>query len=275
MNIKIRTSSLINHITKTIGFQQDRGETLRELENEYFLNFEAQYISGLHPVRSKHLIDLLHDFLPIEDSLISLCDILEENSLFDFFINAPLFIKPDNKQDFYDKLGKYLSVKKFSDMVIALDGLLHIEPQIYWNNNKQVYDNAFNTGGIDLFAMTAIPSSKKKYLENFANNLGKNSSPKLNYLSQLEKELPQFVIKDTDVFILASCLQKYLKSRTAPVESYSGLEYLIKWFRTLDLSFVLSPKLLSNIELEYFVENINSFEIDEAKEIALYFQNIP
>lgn len=272
MNIKIRTRSLTNYISETIGFQQDRGEILRELENEYFLNFEAQYISGLHPVRSKHIVDLLHEYLPIEDSLISLCNVLEGNFLFDFFINIPLFIRSDHKQDIYDKLGKDLSAKKFSEMVIALDGLLHIEPQIYWNNNKQIYDNAFNIGGIDLFAMTAIPFSKENYLESIANNLGKDSYSKLNYLSQLEKKLPQFVIKDTDVFILASCLQKYLKLRTISVEFYSGLEYLIKWFRSINLSLTLSPKLLSNIELEYFVENINSFKINEAKEIALYFQ---
>lgn len=277
MNIKIRTSNLITHIVKTVGFQQDRGETLKELENEYFLNFEAQYILGLHPVRSKHLVDLLHETLPIEDSLINLCEILEDNSFFEFFSNVPLLTKANNKQNLYDKLGRYLSDRKFSDMVLALDGLLHIEPQIYWNNNKDIYNDAFNTGGIELFSMTTVPSTGQNHpildLENLANSLGDDFSSNLKFLAQLGRKLPKFVIQDTEVFLLASCLQKYLKSRTTPVDSYSGLEFLIKWFNILNLPLILSTQLLSNIEIKYFIENINSFELEEAKEIALYFQN--
>lgn len=277
MNIKIRTSNLITHIVKTVGFQQDRGEILKELENEYFLNFEAQYILGLHPVRSKHLVDLLHETLPIENSLKSLCEILEENSLFDFFSNVPLLAKINSNQNLYDKLGRYLSNRKFSDMVVALDGLLHIEPQIYWNKNKDIYNDAFNTGGIELFSITTVPSTGHNHpildLDNLANSVGDDFSSNLKFLAQLGRKLPKFVIQDTEVFLLASCLQKYLKSRTTPVDSFSGLEFLIRWFNILNLPLILSTQLLSNIEIKYFIENINSFELEEAKEIALYFQN--
>lgn len=277
MNIKIKTSNLIPYIEKTVGFQQDRGETLKELENEYFLSFKAEYIIGLHPVRSKHLVDLLHKLLPIEDSLINLCEILEENSLFEFFSNVPLLTNTNNKQNLYNKLGKYLSDRRFSEMVIALDGLLHVEPQIYWNNNKEIYNDAFNTGGIELFSMTTVPSTGQNHpildLENLANSIGDDFSSNLKFLSELGRKLPKFVIQDTEVFLLASCLQKYLKSRTTPVDSYSGLEFLIKWFKILELPLILSTQLLSNIEIKYFIENINSFELEEAKEIALYFQN--
>lgn len=276
MNIKIRTSDLLNYITKTVGFQQDRGEILRELENEYFLSFETQYTLGLHPVRSKHLVDLLHEFLPIEDSLLNLCKIIEEDYLFDFFISIPILTRPNNRHDFYDKLGKYLSDKNFSNMIVALDGLLHIEPQIYWNNNRDIYNDAFNTGGIELFSMTTVPSTGQNQpildLENLANSVGDDFGSNLKFLSQLGRKLPKFVIQDTEAFLLASSLQKYLKLRTMPVESYSGLEFLIKWFNIFNLPLILSTQLLSNIEIKYFIENINSFELEEAKEVALYFQ---
>jgi hypothetical protein len=277
MNIKIRTSSLISHINKTIGFQQDRGAILKELKNEYFLNLETKYISGLHPVRSKHLVDLLHNTLPIEDSLISLHNLLDENYLFNFFINVPLFIKANAKREFYDVLGKNLSEKSFSDMVVALDGTLHIEPQIYWENNRQIYDDVFNTGGIELFLTTTIPFTEGKSileLGNIADSLGENFSSNLNYLSQLREKLSKFTIKDTDTFLLASSLQRFLKLRNTPIDSYLGLEFLIKWFNKLHLPLGLSSKLLSNIEIEYFVNNINTFELEEAKEIALYFLNV-
>lgn len=50
MNIKIRTHALLKYIAENIGFAQDRGEILKELADEYCLNFENIFIGGLHPV---------------------------------------------------------------------------------------------------------------------------------------------------------------------------------------------------------------------------------
>lgn len=275
MNIRMRTSRIIEYISSTIGFQEDRGEILKELENEYFLNFETFYISGLHPVRSAHLKDLLHQSLPIGDSLINLYQILEDTYKHDYFINIPLLLISANREEFYNKLAKVLSQKDFSDMVIALDGIFHIEPQIYWERNKQIFNDAFGTGGIDLFSMTTIPFRREaiKELDNFVDSLGSEFSSNLNYLSQRAKELPFYTIKESDVYIFASCLQTALKHRKEGITSFSGLEFLMKWFNVLQIPLVLSPDILSNIRLDYFINNIYSYDLQEAKEIALYFQN--
>lgn len=47
----------------------------------------------------------------------------------------------------------------------------------------------------------------------------------------------------------------------------------MKWFNKLHIPLELSSHLLSNIELRSFFDNINSFDLQEAKEIALYFQS--
>jgi len=275
MNIRIKTSRIIEYISSTIGFQEDRGEILKELENEYFLNFETFYISGLHPVRSVHLKELLHQSLPIEDSLINLYQILDDTYKHDYFISIPLLLISDNRKEFYDKLAKVLSQKDFSDIVIALDGIFHIEPQIYWERNKQIFNDAFNTGGIDLFSMTTIPFRREAIteLDNLADSLGSKFSSNLNYLSQRAKELPLYTIKETDVYIFASCLQTALRYRKEAMTSFSGLEFLMKWFNVLQIPLILSPDILSNIRLDYFINNIHSYNLQEAKEIALYFQN--
>lgn len=275
MNIKIRTSRLIEYISNTIGFQEDRGEILKELENEYFLNFETYYISGLHPVRSAHLKESLHQNLPIEDSLINLYQTLDDTYKHDYFINVPLLLISDNRKEFYDKLAKVLSSINFSDMVIALDGIFHIEPQIYWERNKQIFNDAFNTGGIDLFSMTTIPFRREAIteLDNLANSLGSKFSSNLNYLSQKAKELPLYTIKESDVYIFASCLQTALINKRETITSFSGLDFLIKWFNILQIPLILSPDILSNIRLDYFINNIHSYDLQEAKEIALFFQN--
>ncbi|WP_449399202.1 hypothetical protein [Chryseobacterium wanjuense] len=69
LNIKLKTAKLLSHVKTEIGFEQDRGELLNELEKEYFLNFDGHFVEGLHPVRSQHLKDLLHKNIPVEESL--------------------------------------------------------------------------------------------------------------------------------------------------------------------------------------------------------------
>lgn len=52
LKIRLRTQRLSKHINDTVGFNGDRNEVYRQLEQEYYLNFDSFYIEGLHPVRS-------------------------------------------------------------------------------------------------------------------------------------------------------------------------------------------------------------------------------
>jgi len=271
MNIKIRTHALLNHIAENIGFAQDRGEILKELVDEYSLNFENAYIGGLHPVRSNHLVSILHENLPIEDSLTSLFPLLDNIYFSDYFISAPLYLNPSSKTEFYNKLGKILSQSSFNQMVIALDGVFHLESQFYWNNNRQIYDEACETGSVELFTISSVPFNDYAVLQldDLANTLDEMGAG-FRKLSKLTKQLPRFTVNETDVYQLASSIQKHLKCRDKKIENYVGLGSLAQWFKALNLSLTLNVDIFLKIDVAYFFENINSLELNETKEIATF-----
>ncbi|QHC84729.1 hypothetical protein AS589_07995 [Empedobacter brevis] len=266
LNIKLETKRLIAYIKTEIGFQQDRGILLRELEKEYFLNFDGQYVEGLHPVRSNHLKDLLHHNLPIEESLLNLLKIVDENYKHDFFINAPLLLTNSNKAFFYRGLASLLSEGEISDMVFALDGIMHGEPQRYWLSNKELFDEAYNTGGIELFSMATVPFTELNTLDELSRIMGERGRG-FQQLAELKMKLPIYSFESTDLVLFANALKDRLAKRTVPVTSYQGLEFLIKWFNELKLSFNLPF-----IQHKMLVDDLISMEIQEAKEFMLYSQ---
>lgn len=268
INIKLKTSTLLSFVSDRTGFQTDRDQILNELENEYFLNFNGQYITGLHPVRSEHLKDLLHTNLPLEDSLLNLYKIVDETAKHDFFIYAPLLLTANSKNEFYTQIAEVLSESKFSEMVYALDGILHGEPQRYWQENRQLFDDADKTGGIELFIMATVPFTKLDTLDELAGLLPAGLAGNMKYLSDTAKKLPTYTFDESDVVLFASALQKKLKERKNKIDSYEGLEFLIKWFKTLKLDFSIPISL----DADALANDLPKMEIQEAKELFLYIQ---
>lgn len=58
----------------------DFGELLKGMESEFFVqaNTVKGYVEGLHPIRSKHIVDKLHEFFPIDHTAISVIQIAEK-----------------------------------------------------------------------------------------------------------------------------------------------------------------------------------------------------
>ncbi|OPB86647.1 hypothetical protein BAS06_15740 [Elizabethkingia miricola] len=264
LNIKLETVRLLNYIRTEIGFEQDRGLLLNELEKEYFLNFDGQYVEGLHPVRSNHLKDLLHRQLPLEDSLFNLLKIIDDKYKHDFFINAP-FLLTNNKAIFYKGLANLLSEGEISDMVYALDGIMHGEPQRYWLSNRDLFDTAYNMGGIDLFSIATVPFTELNTLSEFSEILGEKGGA-FQQLAELKRKLPKYSFENADLLLFANALKDKLAKRISPVTSYGGLEFLFKWYNELKLALKL-PFVQTNIG----IDDLINMEIREAKEYMLYF----
>lgn len=266
LNIKLETTRLIAYIKSEIGFQQDRGILLKELEKEYFLNFNSQIVEGLHPVRSNHLKDLLHNNLPIEESMINLLKILNDDYKHGFFINAPLLLTNSNKSIFYNGLASLLSEGKISDMVYAMDGIMHGEPQRYWFANRELFDEVYSTGGIELFTMATVPFTELNTLDELSGIIGEKIHG-FQQLAELKRKLPTYSFENSDLVLFANKLKDRLAKRTTPITSYQGLEFLFKWFNELKLSFSL-PFLQNKI----LIDELTCMDIQEAKEFILYLQ---
>lgn len=266
LNIKLHTRSLINYIKSEIGFQQDRDIVLSELEREYFLNFDGQYIEGLHPVRSNHLKDLLHNNLAIEESLINLFKIIDRDFKNDFFVNSPLLLTDKGKASFFQELASFLSEGEISDIVLAFDGIMHSEPSRYWQSNKEVYDDAYDSGGIDLFNMVTVPFTQLDTLETLS-TINSDIQESVKNLAELKKKLPSYTFENSDIILFANLLKDKFQKRKSPISSYKGLQFLVNWFKELKI-----PISISFIGNEITIDNLISMDFQEAKELMLYFR---
>lgn len=264
LNIKLKTINLINYIRVDIGFEQDRGELLNELEKEYFLNFEGNFVEGLHPVRSQHLKDLLHKNLPIEESLKNLFKIITDDYKQDFFSNIPTLITDQNKTSLYNTLADAISEESFENIVLALDGVMHAEPKRYWRENKLMFDEAYKTGGIDLFSITSTPFTELTTLNDLAEIMG-DKGGNLRNLATLKNELSRFKFENSDVIIFAKALNSHLQKRLQSIDTYKGLGFLLKWYNSLQLPLSL-PLIKPDID------ELTIMDFQEAKEFMLFFQ---
>src|SRR3712207_9177371 len=78
------------------------------MENEFFIRIDGtqKYVEGLHPVRSQHITDKLHEFIEVENTalqVVSIADFVYRAKLFSCF---PRLIR--NKESFYLKLTEIL-----------------------------------------------------------------------------------------------------------------------------------------------------------------------
>jgi len=265
LNLKVETKILISYINKTILFEQDRGAVFQELESEYFIRFDQQYVEGLHPVRSEHIKDALHDFVSIADTLIVVYTLLGEDK-YDFFANAPGMLKDSEKPVFYKQLAGLLVNGAFTDMAAAFDGILHGEPQMYWLKNKSFFDQAHCGGGIEIFVYDSIPFANLKTLQKFGEMLGDDGGQNFRKLAEIAEKLPEYTLKDTGVSQFGSALSLALPSRTAPIVSYEGLEFLYKWFNKLELTFNLKIETTR----EHLIRQLVDLPVTESKDLFVY-----
>lgn len=262
LNLKLETVKLTQHIQSTIGFTTDRGEVLNQLEEEYYLKFGHDFVEGLHPVRSKHLADLLHNNVSLSESLLKLFLIINSDFIYDYFISVPTLLSENSKENFYSELAKNLVSDKFSNMVYAIDGLMHSEPYRYWAENKEVFDQVFEMGSLELFVGDTLPFDKLNSLKELNESIG-DQHPNLGVLLAKLDALSKYDILNSDVVLLTNKLSEELKNHTREVTSYKGLGFLVKWFKQLSVPVTLDIDI-SNKNL---LQILNTSSINESSEL--------
>ncbi len=235
LNIRISTSNLTEFIQNTVQFEEDRGEVYRQLEKEYFLKFSDYYVEGLHPVRSKHLVNALHETISLNDSLVSLFQIIEQGDVFDFFSNLAVDRNAEQIRGLYESLAPILTRKNFLWKVKALDGLLFFDVHSYWKTNQSAFDEVFKTGALDLFVMDMIPFKKLGVLENLGNTLSGEIGNGFRDLFQRKENFSEFNLKSTEVWKFACSIEDQLPCQYESIKDYDSLNFLVGWFAALDI----------------------------------------
>ncbi len=268
LNIKIQTKKLTKYIQDNIGFKSDRERIYTLLEKEYFIKFDNKYIEGLHPVRSEHLLKILHNFIQIEETATNLLKIIDDKYIYEYFILISKYIDND-VNDFFEKTSQIISQKSFSTIVDAVDGLMHFEAYNYWLENKEIFDEVYKNGFVNLFIMDTLPFFKLNTIKSLNDTI---QTPVFGYLIKKLDELSIYSTQNSNIYKFVLQLSRNITSFTNQSLSYDKVNFLIKWFRQLNInfkqSFEFDEKGLLNI--------LQNEKIEESRALFnfLYTQNI-
>lgn len=268
LNIKVQTKKLTKYIQDSIGFKADRERIYTLLEKEYFIKFDNKYIEGLHPVRSEHLLKILHNFISVEETAINLLKIIDDKFIYDYFILIFNYIESE-VNDFFEETSQIIAQKSFSVMVDAIDGLMHFEAYNYWLKNKRIFDEIYEKGLVNIFIMDTLPFTRLNTIKNL-NDIAQ--TPVFDYLIKKLDELRIYSTQSSNIYKFVFQLSQNITNFTNQSFSYDKVNFLIKWFRQLNISFKQSfdfdEKSLLNI--------LQSEKIEESRALFnfLYTQNI-
>lgn len=268
LNIRLKTNTVSQYLNNKFQHAIDINELYRQLENEYYLKFGDIYIEGLHPVRSSHLLSILHSHILPDETLLGILRMIDEQLIYDFFMNTSLHF-PLLTNEFFENAAKIMATRKPSEMVFAIDGLMYYEPIKYWNQNRSIFDSAAVSGGIELFVYDSVPFNKLNILENFSQSLSDDMNSNIKHLLAKSKTLGEYSFAESNILIFTQALCSEITKNTQ-TKDYEGLTFLFKWFKRLGFDF---PELI-NFDDTQILKFFNSKSIAEVSDICSLYHLI-
>ncbi|MFZ3171034.1 MAG: hypothetical protein WA118_03495 [Carboxydocellales bacterium] len=247
--IKLPAKRLISSLSETSA--SDYGEVLKSIENEFLirLNTTEKYIEGLHPVRSQHIVDKLHEYSEINDTALQVVKISDALYLPKLFSNLPNFIT--SKESFYFEITDVLwNSSDLSNYILALQGLFSGSVMQYFHRNRETFDDANTHGGLFLLATELNPFIRFQEFDLSLDTLDKMKetfpdNSNIEYLCNLRDATPKLISAEMDIFNFCKALYNKLDGIdlfevTGDVASYSAIAY---WLYNIDSDFNLSKNI--------------------------------
>ena len=225
----------------------DFGELLKSMESEFLVhvNEECGYIEGLHPIRSKHVVERLHEFLPIDDTAIFVMKMADKADLPILFSHLPEFTL--NKETFFcDAVESLWDEKDLSNYTSAIQGLFSGNVMQYFLSNRAAFDDADAHGGLFLLSTEMCPfavfedfgvsmDTMDKMRETFPDN--KN----IEYLCRLRERIPACHLQDTYVYVFCGCLYRKLRTlRFDGIKDITAYATISEWIYNINPEWNLS-----------------------------------
>lgn len=247
--IKIPVSKLVESLLEETN--RDYGELLKSVENEFLIRVDTteKYVEGLHPVRSQHIVDKLHEYAEISDTALQVVKITDVTYLPKLFSNLPQLIT--NKKDFYSTIVKNLwYADNLSSYVLALKGLLSGSVMQYYVQNQSAFDEANNHGGLFLLTTELNPFTHFEEVKYSLQTLDKlkeitPDNANIQYLCNLRDSVPKIILSETDIYYFCEALfgrlnRLNLTELTDDITSYATIAY---WLINIDRKFNLSNNI--------------------------------
>lgn len=244
--IRIPVMKLIQNLKEPTS--SDYGEILKSVENEFLISIDEKekYIEGLHPVRSMHVVERLHEFYAINATVINVVKLTDLTYLSKLFSNLPKWIT--NREVIYDAIVKLLwNDIDLSVYIRALKGLLSGSIDLYFVENKEIFDDANDHGGLLLVSSELNPFVKFvgfdfefKTLDEFKNIAPDNEN--IQYLCDLRDKANKFELENTDIYYFSKALFEFLINKDPLIDlaSYALITY---WLLNVNYEFNLSNQI--------------------------------
>lgn len=260
--IKLETKALIRDLSAKPD--SDIGEALKSLADEFLVHIssEGDYIEGLHPVRSQHIVDRLHEYTPLDATALSIAKIASTSDISVLFSHYPEF--DFDKDCFYTNVvDMWLCKSNLYRLVQSIRGTFSGSVMQYFRTNKTLFDDAYEHGGLTLVSTDLCPFTKFQDCEQELDTLNKIAeimpdNTNIQYLIKLRDSIPKFRTSKTDIYCLSSGLYSKLKeidfTDITDLESYA---IIVDWLYNIDPLM----NLTSNISLNYLWDNVEKYSI--------------
>lgn len=237
--IQLQTNKLLSVVQNEST--SDLSEILKSLDKEFLIKIDAadgqKYIDGLHPIRSQHIIERLHEFISIDETILQVIKIADKESLNILSSFLPLYI--GDKDLFYKRLVEFLDNDCLSYNSV-FEGVFYGTAINYYRKHKELFDEANQHYGLELFCLSTNPfNSKSNSIEQLCFTL-KNEN--LEALKLLCQKLEKLDIKKTDIYFFSKETYRKLH-KLSLIEDIDSFIKIAEHLFFIDKEFILTEKI--------------------------------
>lgn len=240
LEIKLPLKSLIEKLHKE-NLPGNIKVALEGIENEFHISIkeENQYIEGLHPVRSNHLLEELLYEEEKDIKILDLLEIVDKKYIAKLYSELP-GISISNKEAFYMKLVERTEEEEYSYYVEAIKGLFSGEAKKFYLINQEKLDQSNEYSGLSLVVFEKNPFRFFPEVDEKIETL--DSLAKINKTENIEKllgianSIDELDLRKSDLYIYVYYLCKNLKNTDLRlnIQDYGDLAY---WMFRINNSF--------------------------------------
>lgn len=249
--IKLLTRKLLQDLSRKSSY--DVGEILKSMVDEFLVHVskDGDYVEGLHPVRSQHIVNRLHEYYPFEETAYNVTKLADIKDFAILFSHYPEF--EFDKEKFYsDIVQQWWNLEDLKCFVFAIRGTFSGSVMQYFKQNEEVFNDANDHNGLYVLATDICPFAQFQEIDESLQTLEKMKelmpdNQNIQYLLRLRDTITRIDIVQTDIYILSSKLYNKLKEiNTKDIADIDSYALISDWLYNMDISL----NLATNINLE-------------------------
>lgn len=162
--IRLSTKKLLRSLAPRTVY--DIGQILKSMADEFLVHIsrDGDYIEGLHPVRSRHIVEYLHEYYPLEETAYNITKLADLQDFSVLFSHYPEFAF--DKESFYsDVVNEWWNLEDLKCFVSAIRGTFSGCVMQYFRNNEELFNEANNQGGLFVIATEVCPFAQFREID--------------------------------------------------------------------------------------------------------------